>query len=113
MGRWLIVALLAVTPARAEPDFHSANNLVPFCAVPFPSTTWDSDHAFMLGYCWGTVFTLTALTPTFGVCLPKTGTEEQIMRVVVKYISDRPARMHEPFVRLAIEALQAAWPCKQ
>jgi hypothetical protein len=26
---------------------------------------------------------------------------------------DRPARLHEDFRVLALEALQAAWPCKQ
>jgi hypothetical protein len=32
---------------------------------------------------------------------------------VVKYIDDRPARMHENFKVLAIEALRAAWPCEK
>jgi hypothetical protein len=32
--------------------------------------------------------------------------------VVVKYIDERPERMHERFTKLAYEALKAAWPCK-
>ncbi len=36
----------------------------------------------------------------------------QEVRVVVAYIDARPARMHEPFIALALEALQKAWPCK-
>jgi hypothetical protein len=36
----------------------------------------------------------------------------QMVRVVVSYIDARPARMHEPFKGLALEALRAAWPCK-
>jgi hypothetical protein len=33
-------------------------------------------------------------------------------RVVVAYIEQRPARMHEKFGLLAVEALQKAWPCR-
>jgi len=36
----------------------------------------------------------------------------QEVRVVVAYIDARPARMHEPFIALALESLQKAWPCK-
>jgi hypothetical protein len=37
----------------------------------------------------------------------------QSIRVVVKYIDDRPERQHEDFMALALEALRAAWPCKK
>jgi hypothetical protein len=36
----------------------------------------------------------------------------QAVKVVVAYIDARPARMHERFDRLALEAFRAAWPCK-
>jgi hypothetical protein len=35
----------------------------------------------------------------------------QQIRVVIAYIEARPARMHELFDILALEALRAAWPC--
>ena len=37
----------------------------------------------------------------------------QSVAVVVKYIQERPERMHEDFGKLALEALIAAWPCKR
>jgi hypothetical protein len=45
------------------------------------------------------------------VCTPDGGTNEQIIRVIIKYIEARPARMHESFLRLALEAMVEAWPC--
>jgi len=35
------------------------------------------------------------------------------VRVVVRYIEQRPGRMHENFLRLANEALTEAWPCRR
>jgi hypothetical protein len=34
-----------------------------------------------------------------------------MVRVVVAYIEARPARVHEDFRNLALEALREAWPC--
>lgn len=47
------------------------------------------------------------------VCAPGAVTKGQALKVVVQYIDQRPARMHEDFMKLAVEALQAAWPCKK
>ena len=41
---------------------------------------------------------------------PREVTDEQIVRVVVQYIDSQPARLHEDFVVLAIEALRKTWP---
>jgi hypothetical protein len=30
----------------------------------------------------------------------------------MRFINAQPARMHEPFSLLALEALTTAWPCK-
>ena len=37
----------------------------------------------------------------------------QMVRVIVAYIDARPARVHEDFRLLALEALVDAWPCKR
>jgi hypothetical protein len=37
----------------------------------------------------------------------------QLVRVVVAYIDQRPARLHESFLNLALEALTDAWPCQK
>ncbi len=63
----------------------------------------------MKGICLGMV---TAIFDTHHqVCPPAGATVGQAIRVVVRYIDDRPARQHENFPKLTIEALRAAWPC--
>jgi hypothetical protein len=47
-----------------------------------------------------------------GFCPPVGANQGQAIRVVIAYIDQRPARMHEPFVALALEALRASWPCR-
>jgi hypothetical protein len=47
-----------------------------------------------------------------GVCAPPDATLKQAVSIVVDYIDSRPERMHEYFNALALEALRAAWPCK-
>jgi hypothetical protein len=44
--------------------------------------------------------------------IPDGVTLGQEVKVVVAYIDARPARMHEPFTQLALEALRTAWPCR-
>lgn len=106
------VALVAATllgcgASFAEDDLWSANYMMPACRA-FVASNLD---AFTLrqGRCIGIVETLGQFTAD--VCGPSNVTTEQAIRVVVKYIDDRPARMHENFSLLAREALRAAWPC--
>jgi len=39
-------------------------------------------------------------------------TRGQTVQVVMAYIDSRPARLHESFYALALEALRNAWPCR-
>jgi hypothetical protein len=65
---------------------------------------------------YGVVVTLVNVYLGNDFCIPYDGTpgptNGQFMRVVVQYIDQRPARLHENFHNLAHEALRAAWPCK-
>lgn len=46
-------------------------------------------------------------------CVPANKiTGGQVARVIVKYLKDHPERLHENETFLAIQALQAAFPCK-
>ena len=47
-----------------------------------------------------------------GYCIPTSVTEGQVIRVAADYIDRVPARMHEPFDALALEAFRAHWPCR-
>jgi hypothetical protein len=53
-----------------------------------------------------------ASAPALCLDIPYGPTIDQFVKVVVAYIEARPARMHEQFEGLTIEALRAAWPCR-
>jgi hypothetical protein len=44
----------------------------------------------------------------FGACSPERATVGQTLRMVVRYIDQRPERMHERFEDLALEAILEA-----
>ena len=109
-GFVLVAAIVTSCAASfAEEDFRSANATMPGCRE---AEKYDSPAgAFKRGRCMGTVSTLIDVDPT--ICVPSGVTNFQAVRVVVKYIDGRPARLHENFKVLAGEALRAAWPCKK
>jgi hypothetical protein len=45
-------------------------------------------------------------------CIPDTVNQEQLARVVVKWLRNNPERLHEPASYLTSEALHAAFSCK-
>lgn len=52
-----------------------------------------------------------ALDPTKHFCLPDGVTPNQTVRVVVKWLEDHPARLHESAVELVLGALKDNFPC--
>ena len=52
-----------------------------------------------------------ALDPTKHFCLPDGVTPNQTVRVVVKWLEDHPARLHESAVELVVSALKENFPC--
>jgi hypothetical protein len=120
---------LIITAASAEEDIDSANSIMPGCrALLGPKAL---DDPFRQGVCEGIISEIAFVgrailirpdpeKSRFGgilrqiLCLdiPAGVTGGQRARVVVSYIDARPARMHEDFRSLALEALRYAWPCK-
>jgi Rap1a immunity proteins len=105
----LFGAALALTvAAAAEEDINSANYVMRICRA------WINHSAAVMptsvsGYCTGLV---DGLAYAGLRCLPDGVTTGQMILVVVAYIDARPARLHDDFKRLALEALRAAWPCR-
>lgn len=114
------------TAATAE-DISSANYILPGCQDFLGLKQPDTGRQ---GFCAGTVAGISfagkelhrlrpaypseseAVTGLYCLDIPEKVTLMQLVRSVIAYIEDRPARMHEPFVALALEALRTAWPCK-
>jgi hypothetical protein len=69
---------------------------------------------FKVGWCMGLVKGIRDTVEAANiVCVPLNVTNEQAVRIVVKYIDDRPQRQHESFSALVIAALSAAFSCKK
>jgi hypothetical protein len=126
MARWLMVvaALLAVTPAQAQtsivpkdtsrppavtiPSDPSANYILPYCEDQ-AQPDYQLERRW---FCAGAIYALmSVLSEAKHACVPEGATESQGGRIVVRYISARPERLHEPFLSLASEAIRDAWPC--
>ena len=99
--------------AFAEADLNSANYIMPGCrALLEPAPPEDMNTKFLSAQCVAIISRLIYASSS-NICPPKDAvTREQSVRVVVKYIDDLPARVHEQFFASALEALRAAWPCK-
>jgi hypothetical protein len=99
-GIMVAAALTINNAAAAEPDIYSANYTLPGCR--------ERGSPFKAGLCYGNINGLSF----FLKCIPVPVSNAQKALVVVAYIDARPERLHEDFRQLALEALQAAWPCK-
>jgi Rap1a immunity proteins len=107
----LIAGATVASEAFGEADLHSANAVVSGCRFYDGPTTSQNPRfdPFGQGYCIGL---LEGLDYEGLRCRPREVTLGQVVRVVLKYVDNRPERMHEDFRVLAIEAMKAAWPCR-
>jgi hypothetical protein len=114
-GIALIAAMmLNCGAAFAEPDQASANFMMPSCRDVVSGFISKKPDFFTAGICTGIIVGVVFTGAVFNrICLPNGVIPKQEVAVVVQYIDERPARMHEDFKVLAIEALVAAWPCKK
>jgi hypothetical protein len=93
----------------AAEDPFSANAVMPGCRE---AENYNSRIHYDRGLCMGIVSGVVSTLQTSTICAPPGVTNFQAIRVIVKYIDDRPEKLHQQFFALAIEALRAAWPCK-
>jgi hypothetical protein len=102
--------------AFAQQDQYSATFVMPGCrevAALISLSTPSNDYSELASFCLGIIVGLSYMGRSDGtMCFPVDVTREQTVRAVVQHIDGQPARMNENFVPLAIEALQATWPCK-
>jgi len=128
--KWMLVGVftaLTVMPVPAQDeDVNSANVMLPFCKLTLQQAMRDPTKAMMFGRCvgmvtaYGHMLGLSAKKRELGMvhdtylCAEITNaiTPEQAIKVVMKYIEERPEEMHKSFGALATAALIKAWPCK-
>jgi Rap1a immunity proteins len=109
LSAFVLTVALVLSGARTfAEDTSSGNYVMPGCRSLAADKNTDQ---FLLGLCSGLIAGV--LYNSGDVCMPDGVTHAQERRVVVQYIDSRPARMHEDFRALALEAMKAAWPCKR
>jgi hypothetical protein len=77
----------------------------------FSNVGESEEEAHRMGLCEGIVVGLSFMGQPHGICVPVGTTAQQATSIVVQYIDGQPARIHEDFNRVAVEALRANWPC--
>jgi len=123
----LILALILIFyPAFANGEFknHDGNDLIVRCkaliAVVDKHDKVDFEDMananFCLGIIRGVLYMHQIDTVTLKsqklFCVPKEVIVGQLARVVVKFLKDNPAILHEPETVLIVKALKNAFPCK-
>src|ERR1700677_1924468 len=104
-------ALMSISDAAsADDNVFSANTVMPGCHDFIEK---KSNNTYTQGVCAGVIGGIVHLGVNVLFSAPLEVTFGQTMRVVVQYIDSRPARMHEDFRNLALEAVATAWPCKK
>jgi len=101
----IVATILNCGVAFGQTDYTSANSAMPGCRAylskKFPTEELFGDSVRCFSLVEGIAFALS------GLCTPSNVTAEQAVRVVMKYIDERPERQHENFKLLAGQALLA------
>jgi hypothetical protein len=110
LGALLLVTDIAM--AESDPEYISANYVIQGCRAFVKEVDQnrvdEGANRFRMGRCAGIIEALRIVNP----CVPLQASQGQVIRVVVKFIDDQPARLHEDFRLLTIEALRKTWPCR-
>jgi Ssp1 endopeptidase immunity protein Rap1a len=105
-----VVTSLAIMPATAEEDIHSANFMLRYCTT----SATDPDSLYLSGRCHGTVETVLSLLGDAAiVCIPSGVTGAQATKVVMRYADLHPELTHRPFVMIVTLAIGETWPCRK
>src|SRR5215470_11712366 len=108
----IVVPILNCAIAVAGPSQISADYVMPGCRdaaslITFSNAAESKEEASLMGFCAGIVVGLSFNGQAYGICLPAGTTAQLATSIVVQYIDGQPARVHEDFNRLAVDALRA------
>ena len=68
---------------------------------------------FCIGFLHGVSSTTAIFPELFRVCIPDGVSSDQLVRVVIKYLEDHPAELHEQELVLTVLAFREAFPCPE
>jgi hypothetical protein len=111
-GIVLIATVITNCGFAVAADISSANYVLPGCRFYLQTQSGGTaSEALDAGKCAGLIEGI--IFATKELCLPVGVTSEQAVRVVVKYLDDKPKLLNADFKLLALGALLATWPCKK
>jgi Rap1a immunity proteins len=116
LGAIALIVVMICGVAVAGPNQTSADFIMPGCRdaaslITFSNVGESEEQVSLKSFCTGIVVGLSFMGQPYGICVPAGTTSQQATSIVVQYIDGQPARNHEDFNSLAVEALQASWPC--
>ena len=117
----LLALMTATAPSHAETP-HDGNRLLKECGQVITRQGTDPKDFLGAASCMGTLRGAIAINAMYRValsdkedkalfCPPDNATIGQSVRVVVKYLEDHPAELHEQDSLLIVKALDGAFPC--
>jgi len=115
IGVLFLAAAWATGQQRQDVNADNGTSLLRDCqsavrALEETDVLTTAESAYCAGYVQGVTETLSFFGKT---CFPRDVVgASQAARIVVKFLSDHPARLHEPQFRLVKEAMTEAFPCK-
>jgi hypothetical protein len=109
---FVLVTVLAsaCTSSAISAEVYSTTWMLPGCQA-YLTDKQTIAIQFRQGVCIGIVEGISYRAA--GVCYPDGINQTQILKAVVQYVEERPARHHENFKAFVSEALRGAWPCKK
>ncbi len=111
---WIGVLFFVTGVATAA----SGNDLLKQCSMALQEKPRDLDFGLCFGYvdaANSSVYLLNSIAKQAGGhergCIPDEVTRAQEVRVIVKYLENHPAELHQSAYFSVLNAFDAAWPC--
>jgi hypothetical protein len=106
------LSIFAAAPAAAQKT-GTGNDYYEACSI----NEINFKIAYEKGMCIGVIKTIIYfgeyMPDGYKICSPDNSTTGQHFDVVAAYLKSNPNQRHKDFRALALEALHAAWPCKE
>ena len=93
--------------------FYNAKQLLEFCEKGYGSPQIFDDQNICNAYIMGVSDTQDSMAKTKLICLPVEVTSGQLGRIVLKFLKDRPEKLHHAAHGEVILALWKAFPCRK
>ena len=110
----LLGLVLAANPSAPEPT-RTGSALLSWCEK-YEAGAENEYSGLCVGYVMGVSEMVKTMPPNAArefACPPENATNDQTVRVVLKYLRDNPEQLHKARLTLTLDSLRAAFPCSQ